>query len=283
MTAEGEPAVEENAPPSDQVEFADPARLAALGDLYSKFLTSDEVLRRVPERPPAAQVDGQPVRVQPGRPAAAGHPAHDHGARPPSCAQPLNLQHLQGAARLPRRARQTANDIPQAKRVELELLVAPEVDAGRRARKPTASVLAFLLVLLGTVAVTHLLEALRNRRDTQELAIVDWDAGDDGSPGRRRGRRRRAGRAPTARATGAAGAGERAGGRGLPLRPPAPRRRAAGGARALGRSSALATSPPSAAVARGVQPVMVLAAFVLPLVAGRLPAHAARLADAAGR
>ena len=42
--------------------------------------------------------------------------------------------------------------------------------------KPTASVLAFMLVLLGTVAVTHLLEALRGRREAVALASIRWDA-----------------------------------------------------------------------------------------------------------
>jgi len=71
--------------------------------------------------------------------------------------------------------RQKANDISTAGRVDLQLLVRPEMTlvAGR---KPTASVLAFMLVLLATVALTHLLEALRNRRNNEKLAIVDWDA-----------------------------------------------------------------------------------------------------------
>jgi hypothetical protein len=43
------------------------------------------------------------------------------------------------------------------------------------------SVLVFMLVMLGTVAVAHLLEALRNRRQAQSLdAIVDWDAPSSG-------------------------------------------------------------------------------------------------------
>ena len=40
----------------------------------------------------------------------------------------------------------------------------------------TASILAFLLCLIGTVAVTHLLENLRNRRETKELdEFESWD------------------------------------------------------------------------------------------------------------
>ena len=64
--------------------------------------------------------------------------------------------------------RADANDIPQSRRVELKLLVAPAVSLTSKP-KPTASVLVLLLFIVGTLAVTHLLEALRNRRQTQEF------------------------------------------------------------------------------------------------------------------
>lgn len=174
VTSDGQPAVEENAPPNDQVEFADPARLAALGDLYSKFLTSDEVLRRVPEHPPAEAVMASPFASSQG---GLLLPVIQLTTMAPSSelARRVNLNTYNALLDfIDERAK--ANDIPQAKRVELQLLVAPELTlvAGR---KPTASVLVFMLILLGTVAVTHLLEALRNRKQTEHLAtIVDWDA-----------------------------------------------------------------------------------------------------------
>lgn len=174
VTTDGQPAVEEDAPPNDQVEFADPARLAALGDLYSKFLTSDEVLRRVPEHPPAEAVMASPFASSQG---GLLLPVIQLTTMAPSSAlaQRVNLNTYKALLDfIDERAK--ANDIPQAKRVELELLVAPELTlvAGR---KPTGSVLVFMLILLGTVAVTHLLEALRNRKQAEHLAtIVDWDA-----------------------------------------------------------------------------------------------------------
>ena len=173
LTSDGQEAVEENADPKDQVDFADPARLAALGDLYSKFLTSDEVLSRVPGHPPAAAVSASPYASSQG---GLLLPVVQLTAMGPTAqaAQQLNgrvykalLDYLE--------ERQAANGIARADRVELQLLVRPEtmLMAGR---KPTASILVFMLVLLGTVAVTHLLESLRLRRAEAALAIVDWEA-----------------------------------------------------------------------------------------------------------
>src|SRR3954453_1783060 len=60
VAVDGSSVTEKDSAPKDQVEFADPARLSGLGDLYSKFLTSDEVLRRVKEHPNPAQVQASP-------------------------------------------------------------------------------------------------------------------------------------------------------------------------------------------------------------------------------
>jgi hypothetical protein len=172
VTATGEPAVDEDAAPSDQVEFADPARLAGLGDLYSKFLTSDDVLRRVPERPAPAQVLASPFASSQGGVLLPVVELTTMGTTAAE-AQKLNLNTYKALLDfLDERA--DANKIPRAKRVQLDLLVSPEISLVS-GRKPTASVLIFLLVLLGTVAVTHLLEALRNRRQAEMLGMVDWE------------------------------------------------------------------------------------------------------------
>jgi hypothetical protein len=175
VTTDGEQAVEENSTPSDQLEFADPGRLAALADLYSKFLISDEVLRRVPEHPQPAQVTASPFAAAQGgqvlpviQLTTMGATAEQAHAINTHVFKALNDYIDEGAR---------ANDIPKAKRVELEVLNAPEV-ALVAGRKPTMSVLAFMFVMLGTLAVTHLLEALRNRRQSEAAlaTIVDWDA-----------------------------------------------------------------------------------------------------------
>jgi hypothetical protein len=174
VTTDGSQAVNGKTP-SDQLEFADPGRLANLADLYSKFLVSDEVLRRVPQHPMPSQVTAEPFAAAQGGQVLPVIQLTTLGTTPEQ-AHAINTQVFkalndyidQGAE---------ANDISKAKRVELEILNAPE-PALVAGRKPTMSVLAFMLVMLGTLAVTHLLEALRTRRQAEAAltTIVDWDA-----------------------------------------------------------------------------------------------------------
>ena len=179
VTAGGQQASEKFSAPKDQVEFADPGRLAALGDLYSRFLTSDEVLRRVPERPAAGQVVASPFA---GNQAGQLLPVIELKTMAPTGAMANRINVNTYKALLEYlEDRQAANQISTARRVELKLIVAPKV-ALVSGRKPTASVLAFLLVLLGTVAFTHLLEALRTRRQDKALASIEHLDG----PGRER-------------------------------------------------------------------------------------------------
>lgn len=152
-------------------EFADPGRLAALADLYSKFLTSDLVLRRVPEHPPVAAINASPFASSQGGQVL---PVIQLTTMAPTAdlAASINMHTYKALVDL---SKERA-DKDKFERVRLELLVAPSVSLMDKP-KPTASVLIFMLVMLGTVAVTHLLEALRNRRQAQSLdAIVDWDA-----------------------------------------------------------------------------------------------------------
>lgn len=175
LGADGQPTVDENDTPSDKIKFADPARLSYQADLYSRFLTSDDVLRRVPEHPMPAQVIASPFasaqggQVQPviqlQTMAATAEAAHT-----------MNRHTFQALKEFINEGND-AYDLPKAERVEIKLLNTPEV-ALLTGRKPTMSVLAFLFVMLATLAVTHLLEALRNRRQTEAAlaTIVDWDA-----------------------------------------------------------------------------------------------------------
>jgi len=152
-------------------EFADPGRLAALADLYSKFLTSDLVLRRVPEHPPVAAINASPFASSQGGQVL---PVIQLTTMAPTAelARSTNIHTYKALVDLiDERA-----DKDKFERVRLELLVAPAVSLADKP-KPTASVLIFMLVMLGTVAVAHLLEAVRSRRQAQSLnAIVDWDA-----------------------------------------------------------------------------------------------------------
>jgi len=173
VSVDGSNVTEQDSAPKDQVEFADPARLSGLGDLYSKFLTSDEVLRRVKGHPTPAQVQASPFASSQGGLLLPVVQLTTMGTDA-KAAYRMNFDVYKSLKDfLDERA--AANDIPRSKRVELNILNSPQVTL-MSGRKPTMSVLALMLVLLGTLAVTHLLEALRNRRETVAMAtLVDWD------------------------------------------------------------------------------------------------------------
>jgi hypothetical protein len=158
--------------PDDQVEFADPARLAGLADLYTKFLVSDEVLQRVKPRPKAGEVLASPFLASSG------------GQVLPVIQLTTTALSKGGATKLNQSVykslqsviedQQRANAIGQGQRVEIKLIDAPEATL-TSPRKRTASILVLAMCLLGTVALAHLLEALRPRRDGEIDGIVDWD------------------------------------------------------------------------------------------------------------
>jgi len=164
----------EGTKPSDEVEFADPARLSGLGDLYSKFLTSDVVLSRVPGHPSPASVQASPFASSQG---GLLLPVIQLTTMGPTAQAAHKTNVAVHKALLDYMDEQAdANEIAKSRRIELKILVAPEVMLLAKP-KPTASILVFLLVMLGTVAATHLLEALRNRKQSEVLStIVDWDA-----------------------------------------------------------------------------------------------------------
>jgi hypothetical protein len=158
----------------DTPTFADPGRLSALGDFYSKLLTSDVVLSRVPGHPPAGAVTASPFASSQG---GLLLPVIQLTTMGPTAeaAQQTNIQ-VYKALRGYLDEEANRNDIEKSDLVELKVLVAPTIGLVSRP-KPTMSILVFILVMLGTLAVTHLLEALRNRKQETALAtIVDWDA-----------------------------------------------------------------------------------------------------------
>jgi hypothetical protein len=170
-TAGGE-RVEESAP-KDQVTFADPARLSGLADLYARFLTSDEVLGKVPGRPTADRVTASPFLASAGGQVL---PVIQLAAMAPTNpgAMKLNRDVFKSLSSLIEK-QQTANGIGEGQRIELKLIDAPEATL-TSPRKKTAAILVLFLCLLGTVAVCHLLEGLRPRKSEEPIdGIVDWD------------------------------------------------------------------------------------------------------------
>jgi hypothetical protein len=167
----------------DKLAFADPARYLALADLYTKLIVSDEVRARIPERPSQAQISASPV------PAVSGAPILPiieltTIAPTPAGATALN-KHAAEALRTQLRDTSRKNDVTPAQSVQVTTLNAASPGALMSGPSHTASILALLLCLIGTVAVTHLLASLRPKHEPAlDEAAFDWEAMDaDGSDG----------------------------------------------------------------------------------------------------
>jgi hypothetical protein len=169
-TADGERVQEPQ--PKDQVTFADPARLSGLADLYARFLTSDEVLGKVPGRPKAERITASPFLASAG---GVVLPVIQLTADAPTSggAKKLNEQVVKSLRSLIE-DQQVANGIGKGQRIEIKLIDAPEAML-TSPRKKTAAILVLFLCLLGTVAVAHLLEGLRPRNVDAIDGMIDWD------------------------------------------------------------------------------------------------------------
>jgi hypothetical protein len=169
----------------NRLEFADPNRFMALADLYTKLIVSDEVLRRIPEHPSPTQIVASPL------PGVSGAPILpiiqlDTISDSPAAAQRLNLNASEALRKL-LEERQEKNDISPAQSVQISTIKAPEPGALTAGPSHMASILALLLCLIGTVAVTHLLAALRPEPEVPDFDDVafDWtleqrEGADDG-------------------------------------------------------------------------------------------------------
>jgi len=156
-----------------ELEFADPSRFMTLADLYSTLIVSDEARGLIPEKPSATQIIASPL------PAVSGVPVLPiiqltTTADTAAGAQALNT-HTADALRQLLKDRQAKADITPDESVQIQTVNAPS--AGTLTGRPShaGSILALLLCLIGTVALTHLLEMLRTRREGDSLESVDLD------------------------------------------------------------------------------------------------------------
>jgi hypothetical protein len=172
-TASGQPAVSPTDTPANQLQFADPARLASLADLYSRYLTSDQVLRRVPGHPKPEKLTASPFQASAGGQVLPVIQLVTMAPSKPASTK-MNLD-VVNALRSVLAEGQARNGVSRAGRVEVEIFNSPDsvLTAGR---KPTAAILVFLLCVLATMAVTHLLAALRARQEAPEFSpFLAWD------------------------------------------------------------------------------------------------------------
>jgi hypothetical protein len=177
----------ESAPlPKDQLQFADPNRFGALADLYSQLAMSDRVRLRTPEKARPPQVSAGALQGASGGVILPVIKLTTTAASQ-SGAQALN-QHMVDALRGTLEEDQKKNQIPSKQRVSLVTLNAPSAGYLMSGPSKTGSLLALVLGLLGTVAFTHLLAAVRSgggKQDDDAIeGIVDpWaDANDQPAP-----------------------------------------------------------------------------------------------------
>ena len=154
------------------VEFADPGRFINLTDLYTQLITSDEVLAKIPGHPTPAQITATPL------------PANSNSILPiislstigptAEAAHQLNVETIKALRGL-LADEATKNKISPSELVELSMLKAPSRGALLSGPGHTASILALLLSIIGTIAVVHLLESLRNRKVEPLDDAEPWD------------------------------------------------------------------------------------------------------------
>jgi hypothetical protein len=170
------------ATPPGQLEFADPNRFGALADLYSQLAISDRVRQRMPEKPMPTEITASALQGASGGVILPVIKLTVSAPTKPGV-EALN-KHLIDALRGVLSEDQAKNSVPVKQRVELATLNAPTAGYMVKGPSHTASILAFLLCLIGTVAVTHLLAGLRDRGPAEGLAgIVDpWGPDDEEAP-----------------------------------------------------------------------------------------------------
>jgi hypothetical protein len=161
----------------DRIEYGDPGRFMALADLYTQLLTSDRVRSRMPEKPKVTQITASPL------PATSGAPILPiisliTTAETAEGANALNT-HSYEALRDLLKEEQSKADILPAQRIQLKVLKAPTKGQLVAGPSRTGSILAMILAIIGTIAATHILAAIRGVPGAPVRAERDDDEIDD--------------------------------------------------------------------------------------------------------
>ena len=154
--------------PKDQLQFADPGRFPALADLYAQMALGDRVRSRLPRPTAAGQIVVTPLTGPSGQTTL---PALQFTTTASSAqaAYELNVA-LVRALRATITTEQQKGDVPPKQRIRLPTLSAATPGMLTSGPSRTPAILALLLCLVGTVALTHLLDGLRGRRPEADEA-----------------------------------------------------------------------------------------------------------------
>ena len=178
------------APPKNELGFADPGRFPNLAEVYAQWATSDQVRERMSSHPAPGQITAVAV---PNASGSAILPLIQFTATAGTAqaAQELNKEAIDALRGLIK-DEADANQVPSKQRVELPTLNDASPGALISGPSHTAAILAILLCLIGTIAVTHLLAAISDRRklaadepQAMDGFVVPWPI-ENGGPTRER-------------------------------------------------------------------------------------------------
>ena len=158
----------------DRQRFADPQRLASLALLYADIAASEQVRSKLPGTPAPGQIGAVAVDATGNGTTYLPIIALTTQAATPAEAQRLNVQAFRAFEEL-LQSRQKANDIPLTDRIRLSVLDPPSASTLVSGRSLTPSLLAFVLCCLATLALIHILEALRQRREDDIVPVFVLD------------------------------------------------------------------------------------------------------------
>jgi hypothetical protein len=161
-TAPGMPSAQTDSQDGSDTQYADPARFSNLALLYANLAQSDEVRGKLPGNPSREQIEPRVLDATGGGVSFL-----------PIIKLTVTESSAAGAVKLNRAAidamqdylqrNQSQSDTPADQRVRLEVINEPGGAVLVSGRSLTIPFVAFLLCLLGAVAVAHILENLRPR------------------------------------------------------------------------------------------------------------------------
>jgi hypothetical protein len=151
--------------------FADPSRFSGLATIYSFMLRSSDVRRLMPSRPTDAQIAAEPFMSSPnGNGDSLPVIGLTTTAATPDSARRLNNESIQALLAYLKH-QQNVTDTPSAQRAVVSVLNPPGPAVIAQPRSKTKAIVAFLLCLIGGIALAYILENLRPR---PRSSAVSW-------------------------------------------------------------------------------------------------------------
>jgi hypothetical protein len=155
----------------DRIKFADPTRFPNLAFLYSFLTNSDEVRGKLPGPPSPAQIQAVPLDPTGRGDAFLPIIQLTTTADTAEGAVKLNRQTIEGLKQL-LTDKQDEAKIETKDRVMLNTISKPSAPALIAGRSLTPSLLAFMLCVILSIALAHVLDGIRQARARRQAAIA---------------------------------------------------------------------------------------------------------------